>query len=931
MLRIFAVFLFLLTDFLSALPAQQTAVEIDPGLQTLPLDQQLWFVEDSERKFQEGDILKPEFQDKFAPNGKKTPNFGFSPAAWWARVLLRNTSDKPLTVYVTEGYAVVDHISFWHVNPEQGALAHVSMGDRTPHDPKRSAHRLPTFRMDLPPGDSWLYVRIQTEGSVIFDLKLHGEEAFHQSKTDDYVFAYTLLGILLVMALYNLFIWMQLRKLTYLVYVGFIVTMIWQPLAYSGLAVLHISDYTWFMNSGYIFVANKSTLFACLFPVLFLSLKGRHPWLLRLCYAGMIFSVVSDIALLSGYNLGAKLSVLAATLASFITLTAGIVCSLKRFRPAYFFTLAWIVMIVANVVRMAVVAGHMPASFLAEWGVLIGSVVEVVLISLALADKVRLTEQQAFERIELLNQELKKEHDAVVHLNNNLERMVEEQTREIKSILKHIQIGIVVIGKNHLEITDTYSESAKTIFKTEKIGGVHAVDLLFANAAIDSDVKSQVRSVLENCIGEAALNFELNSNLLPHEMTYLFGLEQRVLQFDWNPVMDKDGSIEKMLISIKDVTALKQLEAEAHERSRELECIGEILDVTPRNFGIFIDSAQRFLADNLRLLKANLRFDKEVLKILLINMHTIKGSARSLGLKNLTPMLHDCEQLLAQTLNKEVKWDHARILQGQQIIQNQIDIYQQLNQAKLGRNSGDSLTFSTEFVDRMQNFLRIIADEGPTQFRQKAVSLKDVIENLTFIPAETVFREVLGTADMLARDLRKEPPVIEVQGHSIHLSMEAQELVRNTFVHIIRNSMDHGIETASERSAMGKPPEGHIQVSVSLDAGQLVIVYHDDGRGLNLRAIRRMAMDRGLLRPDQNIAPEDLAYLIFEPGFSTVETVNEISGRGVGMSAVKDYIEVKGGQVSIELLTKAPVVNLDFVPFNFVFRLMPKLCIQRVA
>jgi signal transduction histidine kinase len=931
MLRIFAAFLVLLMSLSAAAQSPQPVVELQSDLQSLPLGQHLWFLEDSDQSFKQPELLAPEFQSRFAPTTKKTPNFGFSNAAWWARVLLRNTSEQTLTVFVTEGYAVVDKIDFWQTDPLKGITKHISMGDRTPHDPQRAAHRLPTFRMDLPPGDSWLFIRIQTEGSVIFDMTLHGEEAFHETKTNEYAFAYTLLGILLVMALYNLFIWIQLRKFTYLVYVGFILTMIWQPLAYTGLAAVHLSDYTWFMNSGYIFIANKSSLLACYFPVLFLSLAGRHKWLLRFCYLGMAFSLVPDVMLLSSYNLGAKFSVLGATLASFITLAAGVVCSLQRFRPAYFFTLAWFVMIVANVVRMAVVAGHFPASFLAEWGVLIGSVVEVVLLSLALADKVRITEKQAFERIELLNLEFKKEHDEVVNLNNNLERMVEEQTREIKSILKHIQIGIIVIGKNRLEVTDTYSESAKTIFKTERIGAVHAIDLIFANAAIDSEVKSQVRSVLENSLGETALNFELNSSLLPNELTYFFGLEQRVLQFDWNPVVDKDGTIEKMLVSIKDVTALKQLEAEAHERSRELDCIGEILEVTPRNFGIFIDSAQRFLADNLRLLKANGRFDKEVLKILLINTHTIKGSARSLGLKNLTPMLHEFEQYLSQSLHKQVKWDHARLMQGQQMIQNQMDMYQQLNQVKLGRSSGDSLTFSADLVERMQGFLRVVVDEAPSQFRQRAVGLKETIEDLTFVPAETVFREVLGNAEMLARDLQKAPPVIQIEGHAIHLSMEAQELVRNTFVHIIRNSMDHGIEAASERNAAGKTAEGHIHVSVTMQDGHLLIVYNDDGRGLNLRAIRRLALERGLIKPDQNMSPEEMAYLIFEPGFSTVETVSDISGRGVGMSAVKDYIEAKGGHVSIQMLVTADVIHPEFVPFNFIFRLEPRLCIQKVA
>lgn len=931
MLRIIAALLVLLTSLPGAAETRQATLELSSDVQSLPLGQHLWFLEDQQQSYQASDLLASEFQQRFAPTTKKTPNFGFSSAAWWARVPLRNTSDKPLTVHITEGYAVVDRIDFWQLDPQKGVMAHVSMGDRTPNDPVRAAHRLPTFRMELPPGDSVLFIRIQTEGSVIFDMTLHGEASFHTTRTQEYAFVYTLLGILLVMALYNLFIWVQLRKLTYLVYVSFILTMICQPLAYSGLAVLHLSDYTWFMNHGYIIIANKSSLLACYFPVLFLSLAGRHKWLLRLCYLGMAFTLVPDVLLLSSYNLGAKVSVLAAILASFITLACGIVCSLQRFRPAYFFTLAWFVMIVANVMRMAVVAGHLPASFFAEWGVLIGSVVEVVLISLALADKVRLTEKQAFERIESLNHDLQKEHDKVVNLNNNLERMVEEQTREIKSILKHIQIGIIVIGRHHLEITDTYSESVKTIFKTDRIGTVHAIDLLFANAAIANEVKSQVRSVLEGSLGEEALNFELNSSLLPTELTYLFGLEQKVLQFDWNPVIDKDGTIEKMLVSIKDVTTLKQLEAEATERSKELDCIGEILEVTPRNFGIFIDSAQRFLADNMRLLKANIRYDKEVLKILLINIHTIKGSARSLGLKNLTPLLHDYEQFLSQSLHKQVKWDHARLLQGQQLVQNQIDMYQQLNQVKLGRSSGDSLSLSIDFIDRMQSFLRVVADEGPSQFRQRALGLKEVIEDLSFVSAETVFREVLGNAEMLARDLQKAPPEIQIEGNAIYLSMEAQELVRNTFVHIIRNSMDHGIEAPPERSEAGKTPEGHIHVSLKMQDDQLVIHYQDDGRGLNLRAIRRMAQERGLMKPDQNISPDEMAYLIFEPGFSTVETVNDISGRGVGMSAVKDYVEAKGGHVSLQLLVSGDVIHPEFVPFRFIFRLKPTLCIQKVA
>jgi chemotaxis protein histidine kinase CheA len=120
-------------------------------------------------------------------------------------------------------------------------------------------------------------------------------------------------------------------------------------------------------------------------------------------------------------------------------------------------------------------------------------------------------------------------------------------------------------------------------------------------------------------------------------------------------------------------------------------------------------------------------------------------------------------------------------------------------------------------------------------------------------------------------------------------------------------------------------------VKLDLQDDSLYITYQDDGRGLNLRAIHQIAMDRGLIKAHQKNSLEEIAYLIFEPGFSTAQSITDISGRGVGMNAVKDYIEAKQGSTSIRLHMSDQVVHPDFVPFEFVIRLYHSMSIQKSA
>jgi len=126
--------------------------------------------------------------------------------------------------------------------------------------------------------------------------------------------------------------------------------------------------------------------------------------------------------------------------------------------------------------------------------------------------------------------------------------------------------------------------------------------------------------------------------------------------------------------------------------------------------------------------------------------------------------------------------------------------------------------------------------------------------------------------------------------------------------------MDHGIESILDRVAANKAIAGTIQLDMQLDDQGLHLSLKDDGRGLALQRIRNKAIEQGLIDAHHAGTPHQVAQMIFAPGFSTASTVTEVSGRGVGMDAVKMFIEAAGGQIELKLLTDA--TDREHVPFE---------------
>lgn len=161
---------------------------------------------------------------------------------------------------------------------------------------------------------------------------------------------------------------------------------------------------------------------------------------------------------------------------------------------------------------------------------------------------------------------------------------------------------------------------------------------------------------------------------------------------------------------------------------------------------------------------------------------------------------------------------------------------------------------------------------------------------------------VLGRFPRVVRDLAgalgKEVE-LELEGNDTEIDKDVVEKLNDPLMHLIRNAVDHGVETVEERRAAGKSERGRVRIAACHVAGGVSIDISDDGRGLDLDRIRRHAEQRGLIAPSAELSVPEIQSLIFAPGFSTAEKVTEVSGRGVGMDVVKRVLEGLGGSIGI--------------------------------
>lgn len=214
---------------------------------------------------------------------------------------------------------------------------------------------------------------------------------------------------------------------------------------------------------------------------------------------------------------------------------------------------------------------------------------------------------------------------------------------------------------------------------------------------------------------------------------------------------------------------------------------------------------------------------------------------------------------------------------------------------------GELVIARSRIADILKKYNIKEVDESLAQLSRITLDLQNVVMKVRMVPIEFVFNRFPRMVRDLSRSLNKEINFV-MEGEETELDRTFVEVIGDPLVHLIRNAIDHGIETKEERISNGKTPIGTVKISARHEGNNVVIEVEDDGRGMNREKIMRKAIEKGLITEERAIGMPDekIFEYVFLPGFSTKDEVSELSGRGVGMDVVKSTVDSLNGTVSLE-------------------------------
>jgi len=513
-------------------------------------------------------------------------------------------------------------------------------------------------------------------------------------------------------------------------------------------------------------------------------------------------------------------------------------------------------------------------------------------------------------------------------LYETLEDKVQEKTRDIQAILTNLQQGIFTLRKD-FTIHPEYSTYLEVILGETSLAGKNPLPLLLKNSSLGSNSENQIQVALTVSLGENIFNFELNSHLLPREITRktLHGTDQ-FLELDWKPLCDQGGSVDRILVTLRDVTELKRLQSEADGQKAELEMIGEVLECGLDTFQRTYEHNLKYIEENRKILRqidSDLSPSIEILNLLFRNLHTVKGNVRTLGLSYAVDAVHETEQFLDSM--RKMSWQKSNIDKLETDLnqaEEALKRYFRLKQSKLSAFNHSELNDS-EYGQQEENILDLLRSESILSLtvEEKGRMIERFHDSLASRRLRDLLRSELKSISGLASALGKSVPQVDIQdggddGVQYSFLDKNAFVLRDILTHCFRNSIDHGLESNEERKAKGKSEIGRIQIKVLNDSATphyKKLLFFDDGKGLNLGKLRANGIKSGAC--SELSSDLEVAELIFQAGVSTAESVTHLSGRGVGMDAIRSLIESSGGKLQIEFTGEK--TQDGFRPFQLVF------------
>lgn len=485
-------------------------------------------------------------------------------------------------------------------------------------------------------------------------------------------------------------------------------------------------------------------------------------------------------------------------------------------------------------------------------------------------------------------EELKKAQQELENYSKNLEKMVEVRTLEVRELNQKLKALLDSLNQGFLIFDSTgscwevSSKACQIVIETDPAG-----QKIWDVLKVHPDKQDGFRKWMITLFGEL-LPFQDMADLGPKEFSHSQG---RNIKLEYYPIRDFKNEISGVVLVATDISELINAQREAEKEKANSQFILKVVK-QKKSFQTYYTESNRIFKDFLESTK--LAPGLWNLDLVFRLLHTLKGGAASFSVKTISETAHLLENQVLQLQNEPDQFNREDWDSSEQKFIQEFKEFQNEAQELLGSSGSQSQVEKVELPKaQLIQIIDLLSFWSKTRTFSENLKEEYLTEPLqeSFASYEYL---VQSTADQLGKKIQP----LFFSTPQFRWSPEPYKSFLSSLVHVFRNAIDHGIETPEERLKAGKSEIGKIEIHSHINSNCIELVISDDGKGISRERIEMKMLEKGI--SVQNMNEKQILMQIFEPQFTTKNQVTDLSGRGVGLDAVKHEIEKLGGTVDLE-------------------------------
>jgi signal transduction histidine kinase len=481
-------------------------------------------------------------------------------------------------------------------------------------------------------------------------------------------------------------------------------------------------------------------------------------------------------------------------------------------------------------------------------------------------------------------------------------------------VVEHMRFAVLSVDAQ-LRIRLETPAFPRSIGTVEDLDGRDLIEMLGTVTRLSPDELQMLKFQLGHAYGMNKIQWTATSFSLPQEAPLKRGATA-FARLSYIPVYAEEKLVCVHLI-MQDISEIKEREVKAEQQRKDMEKFFALLQVSDSLFELFM-SETRKLFEEIKYDLKSLREKSsghplEIANRMFRAVHTIKANAKLFKLTSIQDVAHSVEHYLDELRHGKRSFTPSVISELTQkimAISEEVYSYASLRKEILNtseRSSAFNLKYRVQWIRSLMNqFASILRDPKFEQRHLKLVQ-KEFSRALSSFDKASLREYLRGYNQMLqevAASMGKEVLEIETDLEYHHFDSSTLARINDILLHCLRNAVDHGIEMPEDRAAAGKPRAGQIRLRTKEQDGMINIELSDDGRGLDLERIKNKALEMQIISPEvaDRMTEKEIIPLLFHAGVSTASAVTEISGRGLGMDVVRDYVQGLSGNLSLNFV-----------------------------